>query len=128
VRTLESLFWLGVKLANEATHESELFVEQWEPYEVNTNLSTDESLNSLLKYLKKNSLSHIRASTSIMIIPGYKFRIINGLITNFHQPKSTLLLLVSALIGDNWKLVYKYALANNFRFLSYGDSSIFLIE
>lgn len=122
-RTLESLYWLGVQLKN----KSSLFhVSQWEAYEKPSNLTFTEALQYLLDYLEESKESQIHASTGIMIAPGYQFRAIDGLITNFHQPKSTLLLLISALIGEDWKKIYNYALDNNFRFLSYGDSSIIL--
>jgi S-adenosylmethionine:tRNA ribosyltransferase-isomerase len=123
---LESLYWLGVKLMNEAN--STLHVEKLFPYESEKeNLpSKKESFGFLLKYLESKKLRTLRASTAIMIMPGYDFKIIHGLITNFHQPGSTLILLVAALIGNDWKKVYEYALQNNFRFLSYGDSSLLL--
>jgi S-adenosylmethionine:tRNA ribosyltransferase-isomerase len=125
-RVLESLYWLGVKLMNEAN--STLHVEKLFPYESEKeNLpSKKESFGFLLKYLESKKLRTLRASTAIMIMPGYDFKIIHGLITNFHQPGSTLILLVAALIGNDWKKVYEYALQNNFRFLSYGDSSLLL--
>jgi S-adenosylmethionine:tRNA ribosyltransferase-isomerase len=134
VRTLESLYWMGVKLladplfktADSQGIASQLSLRQWEPYEINTTVSVRESLETLLNYMIRWELTYLHASTSIMIIPSYKFRIVNGLITNFHQPGSTLLLLISAWIGEDWKNVYKFALENNFRFLSYGDSSVLL--
>ncbi len=127
VRTLESLYWLGVKvLSNAYSDRAILSLEQWEPYELSSETSVTESLNALLEFLEKNDLTTLHASTSMIIVPGYKFRMINGLITNFHQPASTLLLLVSAWIGERWKKAYNYALNNDFRFLSYGDSSLFL--
>lgn len=127
VRTLESLFWLGVKLAgsnSESNHH--LSVDQWAPYEIKTTLTLKESLKAILNYMKVKKESCLKASTSIIIIPGYRFRIINGIITNFHQPGSTLLLLISAWTGIKWKEIYKFALSNEFRFLSYGDSSLLL--
>ncbi len=127
VRTLESLYWLGVKVSeNKTDYNGSLSLDQWDAYTIESSISAEESLKHLLKMMKAENISILEASTSIIIIPGYKFRIINGMITNFHQPKSTLLLLISAWIGDKWKEVYKYALDNNFRFLSYGDSSILL--
>ncbi len=127
VRTLESLYWLGIKIAGSNLNLGEpLSLGQWEANFTESKISARESLESLLEFLKKRNTSVLEASTSILIIPGYKFRIINGMITNFHQPKSTLLLLISAWIGEKWKEVYKYALDNNFRFLSYGDSSVLL--
>ena len=104
----------------------ELSVSQWEPYENNEEASTSDALQSLLDYMYENNLTTLHAETQIMIKPGYKFRVVDGMITNFHQPKSTLLLLVSAFVNGNWKQIYDYALENNFRFLSYGDSSLLL--
>jgi S-adenosylmethionine:tRNA ribosyltransferase-isomerase len=127
VRTLESLYWLGVKLIqNPASGSTNLSLGQWESYEINSDIPVKESLEALQNLLKKHGLNHIQASTSIMIIPGYDFRMINGMITNFHQPGSTLLLLISAWTGSDWKNIYRYALENNFRFLSYGDCSLLL--
>lgn len=127
VRTLESLYWLGVSILNNpAVPANELSLGQWDVYKYETDISAKDSLNALLTYLSVKKLSGLHASTSIIIIPGYKFRMMNGLITNFHQPNSTLLLLVSAWIGEKWKEVYKFALDNNFRFLSYGDCSLLL--
>ena len=127
VRTLESLYWLGVKLLhNPSGCRSEFSLGQWEAYDMETNVSVRESMEALLNLLRERNLSYIHASTSIMIIPGYNFRIINGMITNFHQPRSTLLLLISAWIGNNWKKIYGFALENGFRFLSYGDCSLLL--
>lgn len=125
VRTLESLYWLGVSLINDPSIlPTQLFVGQWDPYRTETMISKNESLQALLNYMEKHDMSIIQAITRIMIAPGYQFRIAKGIITNFHQPKSTLLLLISALIGDNWRKVYAHALASDYRFLSYGDSSI----
>lgn len=127
VRTLESLYWLGVKvIVGTSVNTNEHTLGQWESYDLESNITLKESLEALLKSMRSRNYYLIRASTSIMIIPGYKFRIINGMITNFHQPHSTLLLLVSAWIGESWKKVYKYAIDNNFRFLSYGDSSLLM--
>ena len=127
VRTLESLYFLGEKVSeNPAIEESELCVEQWEPYNREHTLSTVEALTALLQWLDAKGLDRVHSHTRIMIAPGYKFRIVKAIVTNFHQPKSTLLLLVSAFIGGNWRKVYDYALANGFRFLSYGDSSLLI--
>jgi S-adenosylmethionine:tRNA ribosyltransferase-isomerase len=129
VRTLESLYWLGVKLmCNPDNCSHGLSLGQWEAYEIKTKISVKESMEALLNFLKVHKLSGIQASTSIMIIPGYDFRMIDGMITNFHQPRSTLLLLISAWSGNNWKKIYRFALENNFRFLSYGDCSLLLRE
>lgn len=126
VRTLESLYYLGVKLEKEK-NPKELKVTQWQPYsEENNVLTKQKALENILEYLKQNKLQNILADTQIMIAPGYKFKIVDGIITNFHQPQSTLLLLVSAFVNGKWKDIYDYALTHNFRFLSYGDSSLLL--
>ena len=131
LRTVESLYWLGVKQSGVGSQESGVDSErslnllQWEAYELKRkNISAKASLQSLLKWMNENKLERLVAKTQILIAPGYEFKIVNGLITNFHQPQSTLLLLVAALIGDDWRKVYEYALQNNFRFLSYGDGSL----
>ena len=127
VRTLESLYFLGEKVSeNPAIEESELCVEQWEPYNREHMISTVEALTALLQWLDAKGLDRVHSHTRIMIAPGYTFRIVKAIVTNFHQPKSTLLLLVSAFIGGNWRKVYDYALENGFRFLSYGDSSLLI--
>jgi S-adenosylmethionine:tRNA ribosyltransferase-isomerase len=125
-RTLESLYWIGVMLKEQGDALRPLHVEQWFPYEAHAPLSATEALQGILAYLDKHGLTRLEASTALMIAPSYKMRIITGLITNFHQPKSTLLLLVSALIGERWKDCYRFALDHGFRFLSYGDSCLFL--
>lgn len=125
VRTLESLYYIGLML-RENPNNPVFKVSQWQPYETQSELSAYDSLQNILAYLDKNKLTTLHAETQIMIKPGYTFRIVEGIITNFHQPKSTLLLLVSAFVGGNWKEIYNYALENNFRFLSYGDSSLLL--
>ena len=125
-RTLESLYWIGVMLKEQGLALRPLHVEQWFPYEDHAPMSATEALQNIVDYLDKNVLTRLEASTALMIAPSYKMRIITGLITNFHQPKSTLLLLVSALIGERWKDCYRFALDNGFRFLSYGDSCLFL--
>ena len=125
-RTLESLYWIGVMLKEQGDALRPLHVEQWFPYETHAPLSATEALQGILAYLDKHGLTRFEASTALMIAPSYKMRIITGLITNFHQPKSTLLLLVSALIGERWKDCYRFALDHGFRFLSYGDSCLFL--
>ena len=125
-RTLESLYWIGVMLKEQGLELRPLHVEQWFPYEEHHQISLAEALQHILDYLEKHDLTRLEASTALMIAPSYKMRIITGLITNFHQPKSTLLLLVSALIGERWKDCYRFALEHGFRFLSYGDSCLFL--
>ena len=125
-RTLESLYWIGVMLKEQGMELRPLHVEQWYPYEDHAPLTAAEALQNIVDYLDKHALTRLEASTALMIAPSYKMRVITGLITNFHQPKSTLLLLVSALIGERWKDCYRFALDNGFRFLSYGDSCLFL--
>ncbi len=125
VRTLESLYWLGVKIISEKiTNKEKLFVSQWDAYELSQEIETEVAIKSLLNFMIMHKLEKIEAATQIIIAPGYNFRVINGIVTNYHQPNSTLLLLIAALIGDNWKDVYKHAIDNDFRFLSYGDSSL----
>lgn len=126
VRTLESTYWFGVLLEEEPNLDM-MHVKQWDPYELEKlNISADQSYRNVLNWMDKKGYEHLDGDTQLLIAPGYKYHIINGLITNFHQPKSTLLLLVSALIGDDWRKCYQYALDNDFRFLSYGDSCLFL--
>jgi len=123
-RTLESLYWMGVKVYNRSDITAdELTITQWEVYDslMQMEISVNDALQSLIAWMKKNKLERLISKTQILIAPGYSFKIIDGLITNFHQPQSTLLLLVAALVGKDWKNVYDYALANDFRFLSYGD-------
>lgn len=128
VRTLESLYYIGVALASkpDATAE-ELIVRQWMPYEAaNNRLTAAESLQNILDYLDRHQTDTLVTATQIIIAPGYEFKIVRGIITNFHQPKSTLLLLISAFVKGDWKNIYDYALRHDFRFLSYGDSSLLL--
>lgn len=126
LRTLESIYWIGARLHKDPqTGPRDLYISQWEPYEEETSISAKEALTAIIRWMEKNNLETLVAKTALLIAPGYRFRIVTVLITNFHQPKSTLLLLVSAFIGDAWKSVYAYALKNNFRFLSYGDSCLF---
>ena len=121
VRTLESLYYLGVKCIEKGHPED---VEQWEPYSKEYPYSLNESLKALADYMVREGMKDIQMGTSIIIVPGYKFKVVDVLVTNFHQPQSTLLLLISAFVGGDWKTIYDYALSNDFRFLSYGDSSI----
>jgi len=127
LRTLESLYWLGVK-SIENLVSSHLVVNQWEPYETESNLSAKGALLALLSWMQKNKTDRLFSKTQIIIAPGYKPKLAKALITNFHQPQSTLLLLVAALIGDEWRKVYDYALQHNFRFLSYGDGCLLWIS
>jgi S-adenosylmethionine:tRNA ribosyltransferase-isomerase len=139
MRTLESLYYIGLQLKDTFAHfpyeeckfedypwkghRFDLKVKQFEPYTTYSNCSTEDALREILYYLKLTEQETLHAETQIMIKPGYRFRVVDALITNFHQPKSTLLLLVSAFVGDDWRKIYDYALTHDFRFLSYGDSS-----
>jgi len=126
-RSLESLYWLGVKILNgELTDPRALEVLQWDHEKFPSHFSLTKSLEALLNFCRERDLDEIRFGTQLMIVPGYSFKTISGLITNFHLPGSTLLLLIAAFIGDDWKKVYDYALDNQFRLLSYGDSSLLL--
>ena len=127
VRTLESLYFMGLKtMANPDISEEDLHVNQWEPYETTTNVTPLESLQSLDAYLQRHNRSTLHSSTQIIIAPGYEYKIVKMLVTNFHQPQSTLLLLVSAFVKGDWRRIYDYALAHDFRFLSYGDSNLII--
>ncbi|HBE40054.1 MAG TPA: S-adenosylmethionine tRNA ribosyltransferase [Bacteroidales bacterium] len=127
VRTLESIYWLGRKVMKQRDYDDVFFTEQWEPYHYcGREISVKESLEALLKIIENKGTGYLTGSTGIIIIPGYKFRMINGMITNFHQPRSTLLLLVSAWVGDDWRKLYYFAINRGFRFLSYGDSSLLI--
>ena len=130
LRTIESLYWFGVKVYHDK-HLQSLSLQQWEVYEEKyavASVSAHDALTALEIWMENNNLKNIFTQTQILIAPGYKFRIADMLITNFHQPKSTLLLLVAAAIGDDWKKMYEYALANNFRFLSYGDANLIFFK
>lgn len=123
-RTLESLYWHGVKLIQH-TAQKQVSISQWTPYETDvTNISAAQSIKAIIDFLETENETVLHGSTQIIIVPGYTFRIVNALITNFHQPENTLILLIAAFVGDDWKKIYEYALQNNYRFLSYGDSSI----
>ncbi len=127
VRTLESLYYIGLILSqNPDASEEELHVKQWTPYENKIEMSTVESLQHILNYLNRHEMETLDTSTQIIIAPGYQYNIVKAMVTNFHQPKSTLLLLVSAFVKGDWRAFYNYALANGFRFLSYGDSSLLI--
>ncbi len=123
IRTIESLYWFGIRIKN-GWNNPYLHVSQWDPYEMEDALSAQESLEIIINWMEIQSLKVLSGYTSMMIAPGYKFKLVNQLITNFHQPKSTLLLLVSAFTGGNHQKIYDYALNNDFRFLSFGDSSL----
>ena len=125
VRALESLYWLGIKAAGGLlTDEAIPSVYQWDPYEYEPGNDTDSSLRHLLRFMEDRGLDRIEARTDIIIVPGYRFRLVNSMVTNFHQPRSTLLLLVAAFTGDAWKEIYDHALGSGYRFLSYGDSML----
>ena len=121
VRTLESLYYVGVSCIEKGKPET---VAQWCPYEREYPYSLEESIGAIIDYLDANGLDRLEVETRIIIVPGFKFRIVDMLVTNFHQPESTLILLVSAFVKGDWHTIYDYALANGYRFLSYGDSSL----
>jgi S-adenosylmethionine:tRNA ribosyltransferase-isomerase len=125
LRTLESLYWIGNKIKNGNTPEfSGIAVAQWDPYEDSTAVSNADALRALYEYMTAHNLQKMVTRTQIMIAPGYTFRVVSGLVTNFHQPQSTLLLLVSAFIRGDWRKIYDFALSNDYRFLSYGDGCL----
>jgi S-adenosylmethionine:tRNA ribosyltransferase-isomerase len=127
VRTLESLYYIGLLLeSNPDADEDALLVRQWMPYEDFKEITVKKSLQNIIDYLDRHHAESYMGSTQLMIAPGFKYRIIGGMITNFHQPQSTLLLLVSAFVGGNWRAMYDFALEHDFRFLSYGDGSLLL--
>lgn len=121
VRTLESLYYAGVSCIEDGHPQD---IDQWAPYSREYEYSTEEALRAIVDYLERNGLDELKLGTRIIIVPGFRFRIVRYLITNFHQPQSTLLLLISAFVGGDWKTIYNYALSHDFRFLSYGDSSL----
>lgn len=125
VRTLESLYWAGVQcLKGEQLRD----VSQWEPYDTDSSYSAVQALDALIAYAERYSMGEISLGTRIIIVPGYTLRIVNALVTNFHQPQSTLILLISAFVGDRWREIYAHAIDNGYRFLSYGDSSLLFPE
>jgi S-adenosylmethionine:tRNA ribosyltransferase-isomerase len=121
VRTLESLYYIGVKCIEGGFPAD---VDQWDPYVRDYPYTLQESIEAIVEYLKSNSLKELQLGTRIIIVPGYSFKVVDVLVTNFHQPQSTLLLLISAFVKGDWRKIYDYALGNEFRFLSYGDSSV----
>ena len=121
VRTLESLYYIGVSCI-ETGHPSD--VDQWDPYSRDYEYSLEQSINAIIQYLKDNNKSELSLGTRIIIVPGFRFRVVDVLVTNFHQPQSTLLLLISAFVGGNWKKIYDYSLGHDIRFRSYGGSSV----
>ncbi|WP_237039172.1 S-adenosylmethionine:tRNA ribosyltransferase-isomerase [Phocaeicola faecalis] len=127
VRTLESLYYIGVVISrNPDANQEELHVQQWMPYEENNGISTIQALQYILDYLNRHHIEALHTSTQIIIAPGYEYKIVKKMVTNFHQPQSTLLLLVSAFVKGDWRKIYNYALRHDFRFLSYGDSSLLI--
>jgi S-adenosylmethionine:tRNA ribosyltransferase-isomerase len=159
LRTLETLYWLGVKLINneKLQEKKDLHLMQWDAYDAshdaenstnkdknnisnndNTNndiikdakpsITVKDALGKLLSWMQSHQMNQLITSTQLMIVPGYTFKIANGLVTNFHQPKSTLLLIIAAITGDEWKNIYKHAIENQYRFLSYGDGCFFTIN
>ena len=126
LRTLETLYWMGVKLINNKNVicVDDIQIHQWDAYELPQNIKVEEALVTLINWMKANHMNKLFSKTQIIIAPGYTPKIANALITNFHQPKSTLLLLVSAFVNEDWRKIYNYALESNFRFLSYGDGSL----
>jgi S-adenosylmethionine:tRNA ribosyltransferase-isomerase len=134
LRTIESLYWLGVKLISQKKESleissTELSLAQWDAIDLaHLNITKQAALSALKDWLTENKLEKLIAKTQLMITPGYTFRICNALVTNFHQPKSTLLLIIAAIAGDQWKSIYEHALSNKYRFLSYGDGCLFWIK
>ena len=128
VRTLESLYYVGQILeSNPDATEEEFRVTQWMPYTTACRITPQQALQNIVDYLDRHSATDYLGSTQLMIAPGFTYRIVKGMITNFHQPQSTLLLLVAAFVGnENWRSIYDYALDHDFRFLSYGDACLFL--
>ena len=127
VRTLESLYYIGILISqNPEANQEELHIKQWMPYEPHPALTPVESLQEILDYLNRHGMEALHTSTQIIIAPGYEYKIVKKIVTNFHQPQSTLLLLVSAFVKGDWKKIYDYALSHDFRFLSYGDSSLLI--
>ena len=130
LRTIESLYWMGVKLLHlknqgEVKISIESFsIQQWDAYELPQSIDTTIALKTIMDWMNENEIFRIVTKTQIIIAPSYVIRVAKGLITNFHQPQSTLLLLVAAIVGDDWKKIYDFALNNDFRFLSYGDGSL----
>lgn len=127
VRTLESLYYIGCTIGhNLDANQEDLHVKQWQPYETSPKLTATEALRNILDYMNRHNLDALHTSTQIIIAPGYEYHIVKRIVTNFHQPQSTLLLLVSAFVKGDWKRIYDYALSHDFRFLSYGDSSLLI--
>ena len=124
MRSLESLYWYGVRLLT--NDNKEFLIDKLDPYTGDITINSKKSIEAVLEFMKANNLEHLVGETELLIAPGYEFKVCSGLVTNFHQPTSTLLLLVDAFVKGNWKTIYDGALANDYRFLSYGDSSLLL--
>jgi S-adenosylmethionine:tRNA ribosyltransferase-isomerase len=125
LRTIESLYWMGVKASlNPDCQLIDLEIKQWNPYELPNDNTTENALTALVSWMKKNALKTLVSKTQLLIVPNYELKVADALITNFHQPNSTLLLIVAAVTGEDWRGIYNYALENDFRFLSYGDGSL----
>jgi len=129
LRTIESLYWLGVKIiANPKIISNDLHLLQWDAYELSEKeIPKLEALHAIVNWMERNQLATLISKTQLMIMPGYRFRMVKGLVTNFHQPKSTLLLIIAAIVGSEWKVIYQHALDHQYRFLSYGDGCLFWI-
>jgi S-adenosylmethionine:tRNA ribosyltransferase-isomerase len=121
VRTLESLYYIGISCIETGEPKD---VDQWTPYARSYEYTVSEALQALIDYMDSHQMQSLQIGTRIIIVPGYEFKVVNVLVTNFHQPQSTLLLLISAFVKGDWHRIYDFALANDFRFLSYGDSSV----
>lgn len=125
LRTLESLYWIGQQLDNNHdASQTEFIINQWQPYDADAHISSTKALENIINWLQKKQMTSVIGRTSLLILPGYEFKFADALITNFHQPNSTLLLLVSAFVGKGWQNIYQHALQNQYRFLSFGDSSL----
>jgi len=124
VRMLESLYWIGAGKPLQDLCGKDIYLDQWEPYGIRTHATRNQVFTRLLEYIDRQGIDELHVTTKIMIVPGYQFRMTDGMITNFHQPGSTLLLLVAAFTGEDWRKIYQFALENDYRFLSYGDSSL----
>jgi S-adenosylmethionine:tRNA ribosyltransferase-isomerase len=127
VRTLESIYWLGVKILSGRFEQNSLLIGQWDYQHLPDHISLSESMHAILNQMQQNNLEVLWVPTQMMIIPGYDFKMVKAIVTNFHQPKSTLIMLIAAAVGDKWKDIYHYALQHDFRFLSYGDSSLLFL-
>ncbi|MDZ4666300.1 MAG: S-adenosylmethionine:tRNA ribosyltransferase-isomerase [bacterium] len=124
LRTIESLYWLGVRLLKETLNQSNLLVKQWDPYELRNDIGAIKAFEAVQNFFITENIQELRGITKLLIAPGYQFKIANAIVTNFHQPNSTLLLLIAALVGEEWKTIYGHALEKDYRFLSFGDSSL----